>query len=130
MLANVTAGNTAKPLGRLTLSGTIPDMQAGMGVAAFAVPGSYMQNGGDSGGDGFALIKTGTPNRVLQLLSYEGVFKVRKQGCHVMRTSVCHTVLLLFVLSRIAIAMRPTVPRLRLQRGHCSSLLPCIWAVA
>jgi hypothetical protein len=54
----------------LSLSGTIPDLQAGRGVLWFAVPASPgMQNGPP---DGLALVNPS--NVVIQFLSYEGSF--------------------------------------------------------
>lgn len=59
-------GATGASYGNLGLSGLIPDLQNGMGVAAFFIAG--IQNGSP---DGFALLSGST---VIQFLSYEGAF--------------------------------------------------------
>jgi endonuclease I len=58
-----------------TLSGTIPDQQAGFGTLSFFIP--HIQNGSP---DGIALVDaTGT---LVQLLSYEGVFVAADGPAH------------------------------------------------
>lgn len=70
------AGATGSILGRVPLEGIVPNLEAGMGVLSFEVKSTYLQNAGNTGGDGFALVKKGTATKVIQLLSYGGSFVV------------------------------------------------------
>lgn len=62
-------GSTGAVYDTRTLSGILPDQDAGFGTLAFGYPSGGLQNGAP---DGLALVSP--TDVVLQLLSYEGVF--------------------------------------------------------
>lgn len=62
-------GGNGQSYGTISLSGTFPDLQNGMGVLSFAAPAGGLQNGSP---DGFALVNA--QGQVVEFLSYEGSF--------------------------------------------------------